>query len=75
MQSDLKATTELSDARRALLQRYLRGGLTDTRSSVTIPKRSATEPIPLSYSQQQIWVHSQLAGETAIYNEPITIHF
>ena len=75
MQSDLKATTELSDARRALLQRYLRGGLTDTRSSVTIPKRPTTEPIPLSYSQQQIWVHSQLAGETAIYNEPITIQF
>jgi acyl carrier protein len=75
MQTDQKATTELSDARRALLQRYLRGGLTDTRPSLIIPKRSTTGPIPLSYSQQQIWVHSQLAEEMAIYNEPITIHF
>ena len=42
--------------------------------SATIPKRAGSGPAPLSYSQQQIWLHSQLAGAYLIYNEPITIH-
>jgi amino acid adenylation domain-containing protein len=29
---------------------------------------------PLSYAQQQIWVHAQLVPEIPIYNEPVTIH-
>jgi aspartate racemase len=74
MQSEVNATAKLSEARRALLQRYLRGGMAgvDTKPA-TIPKRIGSRPVPLSYSQQQIWVHSQLAGESLIYNEPVTI--
>ena len=65
---------ELSDARRKLLQKYLRGNLSrDPRATATIPKRETSGPAPLSYSQQQIWLHSQLAGAYLIYNEPITI--
>jgi amino acid adenylation domain-containing protein len=65
----------LSEARRALLEKYLRGEMTRrTTKPVAIPKRSGTGPAPLSYSQQQIWLHSQLAGAHLIYNEPITIH-
>lgn len=68
-------TPELSDARRALLQRYLRGGQARVEGqSAAIRKRSGSEPAPLSYSQQQIFLHSQLAGEALIYNEPVTIH-
>src|SRR5450432_1949145 len=75
MQPGVKATPELSNARRALLQRYLRGGMArDETKPATIPKRNGSEPAPLSYSQQQIWVHSQLAGDSLIYNEPVTIH-
>ena len=75
MQPEVKATAELSGARRALLQRYLRGGMARNETKpATIPKRSGAEPAPLSYSQQQIWVHSQLAGDSLIYNEPVTIH-
>src|SRR5450631_2797755 len=75
MQSDVNATAKLSEARRALLQRYLRGGtaLRNTKAT-TIPKRIGSGPAPLSYSQQQIWLHSQMAGESLIYNEPVTIH-
>ena len=29
---------------------------------------------PVSYAQQQIWVHAQLVPEIPIYNEPITFH-
>jgi aspartate racemase len=44
----------------------------DTKPAA-IPKRDGSRPVPLSYSQQQIWVHSQLAGDALIYNEPVTI--
>jgi hypothetical protein len=74
MQSEAKTTADLSDARRALLKRYLGGGLAgaDTKPA-GIPKRDESRPVPLSYSQQQMWLHSQLAGESLIYNEPVTI--
>jgi surfactin family lipopeptide synthetase A len=29
---------------------------------------------PLSFAQQQIWVHAQLVPEISVYNEPVTIH-
>ena len=75
MQSNGKAIAELSDARRELLQKYLRGGLPrGAEKSPTIPKRAGSGPAPLSYNQQQIWLHSQLADAYLIYNEPITIH-
>jgi amino acid adenylation domain-containing protein len=61
--------TELSEARRALLQEYLRGS-----KPATIPKREESGTAPLSYPQRQIWLHSQLAAGSLIYNEPITIY-
>ena len=71
----MRTPPELSDARRALLHRYLRGGIPRVAAKpATIPKRTESGPAPLSYSQQQIWLHSQLAGEAPIYNEPETIH-
>jgi len=75
MQPNQQATTRLSEARRALLQRYLRGEVAGGEAKpATIPKRDGSTPAPLSYTQQQIWLHSQLAGAYLIYNEPITIH-
>lgn len=75
MQPNQKATARLSEARRALLQRYLRGEVRPSEvQPATIPKREGSGPAPLSYTQQQIWLHSQLAGAYLIYNEPITIH-
>src|ERR1044071_6087443 len=74
METNVEATARLSEARRALLRRYLHGGAARTDTKVTIPKRKGSGPFPLSYSQQQIWLHSQLAGAWLIYNEPITIH-
>jgi aspartate racemase len=75
MQPNEKATAGFSEARRALLQRYLRGGVARSDAKpATIPKRKESGPAPLSYSQQQVWLHSQLAGAYLIYNEPITIH-
>lgn len=69
MQPSERNGTAVSEARRALLQKYLRGA-----KSATIPKREESCPAPLSYPQRQIWLHSQLAAGWLIYNEPITIY-
>jgi len=75
MQPEPKSPAPLSESRRALLRRYLRGGVTESGLKAgIIPRRKGSGPAPLSYSQQQIWLHSQLAGDALIYNEPITIH-
>lgn len=76
MEPERKAPFQLSEAKRALLRRYLSGaaGTSPAPQPTSIPKRTESGPAPLSYSQQQIWLHSQLAGDALIYNEPITIH-
>ena len=75
MESNDKPAAGLSDARQALLQRYLRGGMSSGDSAAAaIAPRTGSDPAPLSYSQQQMFLHSQLAGKALIYNEPITIH-
>ncbi len=47
----------------------------DTCASVAA---AAPEPgqayAPVSFAQQQVWVHAQLVPEIPIYNEPITFH-
>jgi amino acid adenylation domain-containing protein len=76
----------LSETRRALLEKYLRGEMARPKTKpALIPRRNGDGTAPLSSSQQQIWLHSQLArsvageggrdnGASLIYNEPITIH-
>ena len=66
---------EYSDAKRNLLEKYLRGELGAPRATPTIPRRNPDQTIPLSYAQEQVWLHSQLAPELPLYNEPVTIHY
>jgi amino acid adenylation domain-containing protein len=73
MQPEGKARAPVSDSRRARLRRYLSKAALKSGTNV-IPKRTGSGPTPLSFSQQQIWLHSQMAGDWLIYNEPITIH-
>jgi amino acid adenylation domain-containing protein len=75
MQPEEKAPVQLSATRQALLRRYLSAAAVKTGTkTVAIPRREQSGPALLSYSQQQIWLHSQMAGDALIYNEPITIH-
>jgi amino acid adenylation domain-containing protein len=68
-------TEQLSEAKQRLLAKYLRGvARQEPNGRPTIPARPAGEPIPLSFAQQQVWLHSQMAGDTPIYNEAITIY-
>jgi len=68
-------TEQLSEPKQRLLAKYLRGvARQEPNERPTIPARPAGEPIPLSFAQQQVWLHSQMAGDTPIYNEAITIY-
>jgi aspartate racemase len=69
MQPKERNETAVAEARRALLKKYLRGA-----KPAMIPKRGESGPAPLSFPQRQIWLHSQLAAGSLIYNEPITIY-
>jgi len=42
-------------------------------AAIDIPPVERTDDLPLSWSQEQIWLHQQLAPETPFYNEPLNI--
>ncbi len=67
--------TKLSDARRTLLEKYLRGNLPQSATpGQIIPRRTAAGYAPLSFGQQQLWLLAQLTPNTPVYNECVTIH-
>src|SRR6266571_1334865 len=67
--------TKLSDARRTLLEKYLRGNLPQSATpGQIIPRRTAEGYAPLSFGQQQLWLLAQLTPNTPVYNECVTIH-
>jgi non-ribosomal peptide synthetase component F/acyl carrier protein len=64
-----------SEARRNLLEKLLRGQAPLTPAIDAIPRRDPNEPVPLSYAQEQIWLHAQLAPDLPLYNEPVSIDY
>ena len=65
----------LSDAKRELLARMLRGeGGAGAPPIPPIPPRAAGATIPLSADQRQVWLHAAMAPDVPLYNESITIH-
>jgi hypothetical protein len=65
----------LSDARRNLLEKYLQGDFaTPSQELPPIVRRMPRESAPVSYGQQQVWLHAQMAPNLPLYNEPVTIH-
>ncbi|MBI3405302.1 MAG: amino acid adenylation domain-containing protein [Acidobacteria bacterium] len=68
-------SANLSEAKRSLLQKYLRGEISQKIAGPSIiPRRPPRTPVPLSLAQQQVWLHSQLISpETPVYNEPMTL--
>ncbi|WP_051928061.1 non-ribosomal peptide synthetase [Nitrosococcus oceani] len=57
----------LSPAKRALLEKYLRGGNPPGPSIQTIPRSGLTEA-PLSFAQQRIWLLCQLDPHNPFYH-------
>ncbi len=64
----------LSEAKHRLLQQYLsgRGGKPDEASLVS--RVRSAKGTPLSFSQQQVWLHDQMTGDIPFYNETVTIY-
>src|SRR5258706_12207308 len=65
---------DMSAAKRALLQKYLRGGLSlSSPESWAIARRPPDQPARPSFGQEQLWIHGQLVDDLRIYNEPVTV--
>lgn len=47
----------------------------NTNAPNTIPKRDTDEPAPLSYSQERLWIMSQLEPDNPIYNVAGAVRF
>ena len=70
-------SSQFSDARRSLLEKILRGEVALRPAAETdgIPRRDSNQPVPLSFSQEQVWMHAQMVPDVPLYNEPVTIHY
>lgn len=69
----LKETTDQSEARRILLDKYLRGEFAREPSPKHGTERNGA--VRVSLSQEQLWLHSQeYASTPEMYTESITIH-
>lgn len=64
----------LSEARRSLLGKYLRGRDLKPEGADTISKRPAQGPAPASFSQEQVWRRHREFPHIPIYNESITVY-
>ena len=74
MSPPIQDVRQVADDKRKLIDKYLRGdGPRISAVEGRIRRRPAGEPVPLSSSQQQVWVHSQMAGTIPIYNEALTV--
>jgi amino acid adenylation domain-containing protein len=69
------SVVEFSEAKRRLLQKYVSGyaGKAAQWPSWLKP-RPAGAAAPLSFSQEQVWLHAQMAGDVPFYNETMTVY-
>ncbi|HKC24101.1 MAG TPA: amino acid adenylation domain-containing protein, partial [Thermoanaerobaculia bacterium] len=66
--------SSLSAAKRALLEKLIRGEVSPAASAAErIPRRASGDCAPLSFGQRQVWLHQQLAPWTPVYNEALTL--
>jgi amino acid adenylation domain-containing protein len=63
----------LSDAKRALRERRLRGEGAGGVKAPVIPPRPADAPVPLSFAQQRLWFFHQLEPASPLYNMPLAL--
>ncbi|MHC0066354.1 amino acid adenylation domain-containing protein [Nostoc sp. UIC 10890] len=66
--------SQLSPAKRAILEKRLRGESESNTPQIVIPRRSQQSPVALSFAQQRLWLFQQLEPQSVAYNELVTIH-
>ena len=70
-QPDLNARlANLTSSQRTLLERRLLEQRSVAAAAARIPRRSLLTPVPLSYSQELLWLLSELEGRGVAYNAP-----
>ena len=57
-----------------LLEQYLQRRSDVAPAERAIPRRAPGAAVPLTFAQQQVWLHAQLAPNSTLYNEPFTVH-
>ncbi|HEX5184152.1 MAG TPA: amino acid adenylation domain-containing protein [Allosphingosinicella sp.] len=70
----MKDAAALSDAKRQLLEKMLRGGGGRPAPIAPVQRRGAGAIVPISAAQRQVWLHASMAPDVPLYNESITIH-
>src|ERR1044071_4314196 len=63
--------TELSDSKKGLLEKRLRGAF--KTSAPLIPRRIDSSNAPLSFAQQRLWFIHQLEPDSPAYNVPTAL--
>jgi len=66
--------SRLSASRKALLEKWRRGKVTDVFTLQNIPRRQQQNHVPLSFNQQQLWILDQLFPGHPFYNAYIALH-
>ncbi len=67
-------TTLTSENKRKLLEKLRRGEVArPTASKAVLSRRPSDRPVPLSFQQLQVWLHSQSVPEIPYYNETLVV--
>ncbi|MBZ5679772.1 MAG: amino acid adenylation domain-containing protein [Acidobacteriia bacterium] len=64
---------QISEKKRKQLEAYLHLHVGEAPAP-PVARRQPGTAAPLTFSQQQLWLHAQLAPGTPVYNEPFTVH-
>src|SRR5580658_8387144 len=70
----MPSSTPITEERRKLLDKYFEELKYSDAAPDPIPRRLTAGPAPLSYAQQQVWIHSLLAPDVPVYNEPLVVY-